>query len=77
MTTCSSSTTTRPGTPVYRFLGTAPTLLHLKNTNQADAGNNFDCRWYDGSGNLVGRLTWVDGNPGTLTVQGTPPSTAT
>ena len=45
-------------------------LLHLKNTNQADAGNNFDCRWYDGSGNLVGQLTWVDGNPGTLTIHG-------
>lgn len=46
-------------------------LLHLKNTNQADTGNNFDCRYYDGSGNLVGRLTWADGNPGTLTVLGT------
>ena len=46
-------------------------LLHLKNTNQADTGNNFDCRWYDGTGALVGQLTWVDGNPGTLTVHGT------
>ena len=25
-------------------------LLHLKNTNQGDAGNNFDCRFYDGTG---------------------------
>jgi hypothetical protein len=46
-------------------------LFHLKNTNQADTGNNFDCRYYDGTGNLVGQLTWVDGNPGTLTVKGT------
>jgi Tfp pilus assembly protein PilX len=46
-------------------------LLHLKNTNQADTGNNFDCRWYDSSGTLIGRLAWSDGNPGTLTVQGT------
>ena len=46
-------------------------LLHLKNTNQADAGNNFDCLFYDGGGNLVGRLKWADGNPGTLTVKGT------
>jgi hypothetical protein len=50
-------------------LGTV-NLLHLKNTNQSDTANNFDCRWYDGSGNLVGELTWVDGNPGTLTVLG-------
>ena len=45
-------------------------LLHLKNTNQADTGNNFDCRYYDAGNNLVGQLTWVDGNPGTLTVKG-------
>jgi Tfp pilus assembly protein PilX len=45
-------------------------MLELKNTNQSDTGNNFDCRWYDGVGNLVGQLTWVDGNPGTLTIKG-------
>ncbi len=49
----------------------AISLFHLKNTNQGDTGNNFDCRYYDGSGNLVGQLTWVDGSPGTLTVKGT------
>jgi Tfp pilus assembly protein PilX len=46
-------------------------LFHLKSKNQADTGNNFDCRYYDGSGNLVGELTWQDGTPGTLTVLGT------
>ncbi len=46
-------------------------LLHLKNTNQGDAGNNFDCRWVDPGGNLIGQLKWVDGNPGALTVKGT------
>ncbi len=45
-------------------------LLHLKNTNQGDAGNNFDCSFYDGAGKLVGQLKWVDGNPGALTVNG-------
>ena len=46
-------------------------LLHLNSTNQADTVNNFDCRFYDGTGTLVGRLKWVDGSPGTLTVLGT------
>ena len=31
----------------------------------------YDCRVYDGSGNLVGQLTWTPGAPGTLTVAGT------
>ena len=32
---------------------------------------SFDCRYYDSSGNLVGRLKWQSGNPGTLTILGT------
>ena len=31
----------------------------------------YDCRVYDGAGNLVGQLTWVPGSPGTLTMAGT------
>jgi hypothetical protein len=31
----------------------------------------FDCRYYDSSGDLVGRLKWVPGSPGTLTILGT------
>jgi Tfp pilus assembly protein PilX len=32
---------------------------------------SFDCRYYDSSGNRVGRLKWQSGNPGTLTIEGT------
>jgi hypothetical protein len=32
---------------------------------------SFDCRYYNSSGDLVGRLKWQSGNPGTLTVLGT------
>ncbi len=32
---------------------------------------SFDCRYYNSSGDLVGRLKWQTGNPGTLTVLGT------
>jgi hypothetical protein len=32
---------------------------------------SFDCRYYSSSGNLVGRLKWQSGNPGTLTILGT------
>ena len=40
-------------------------------TGSSGAGNNFDCKYYDGSGNLVGRIAWTFGTPGTLVVQGT------
>ena len=40
-------------------------------TGSSGAGNNFDCKYYDGSGNLVGLLAWTSGTPGTLVVQGT------
>jgi type II secretory pathway pseudopilin PulG len=32
---------------------------------------SYDCRYYDSSGNLVGRLKWQTGSPGTLTIVGT------
>jgi hypothetical protein len=32
---------------------------------------SFDCRYYDTSGTLVGRLGWQPGSPGTLTILGT------
>jgi len=32
---------------------------------------SFDCRYYDSGGNLVGRLKWQSGSPGTLTILGT------
>jgi hypothetical protein len=32
---------------------------------------SFDCRYYNSSGDLVGRLRWQSGNPGTLTILGT------
>jgi Tfp pilus assembly protein PilX len=31
----------------------------------------YDCRVYDSTGNLVGRLSWTPGSPGSLVVQGT------
>jgi Tfp pilus assembly protein PilX len=40
-------------------------------TGSSGAGNNFDCKFYDGVGNLVGRLAWTFGTPGSLIVQGT------
>ena len=36
-------------------------LLHLKDTNQGNPQNNFDCQFHDGTGALVGQLKWVDG----------------
>jgi Tfp pilus assembly protein PilX len=35
------------------------------------SGPAFDCRVTDGSGNLIGRLAWTPGSPGTLAVAGT------
>ena len=32
---------------------------------------SFDCRYYDSNGDLVGRLKWQTGDPGTLTIDGT------
>ena len=32
---------------------------------------SFDCRYYDSNGDLVGRLKWQSGSPGTLTILGT------
>lgn len=32
---------------------------------------SFDCRYYNSSGDLVGRLAWEPGSPGTLTILGT------
>lgn len=32
---------------------------------------SFDCRYYNSSGDLIGRLKWQSGNPGTLTILGT------
>ncbi len=40
-------------------------------TGSSGSGNDFDCKVYDGSGNLVGRIAWTFGTPGTLVVQGT------
>jgi hypothetical protein len=31
----------------------------------------FDCRYYDSSGTLVGRLAWTPGSPGALIIYGT------
>jgi hypothetical protein len=33
--------------------------------------SSWDCRYYDSSGNLVGRLAWTYGSPGSLTITGT------
>ena len=46
-----------------------PTQRLLLVTGSAGT-SSFDCRTYDGSGNLIGQLTWVYGQPGTLTVNG-------
>ena len=43
-------------------------LLYL--SGSWGSANNFDCRFYDGSGNLTGRLAWTFGQPGSLIVQG-------
>jgi hypothetical protein len=43
-------------------------LLKITGTT---TGNNFDCRFYDASNNLVGRLAYTYGSPGALTVLGT------
>lgn len=40
-------------------------------TGSSGSGNNFDCKFYDGGGNLIGRLAWTFGTPGALVVQGT------
>jgi len=33
--------------------------------------SSWDCRYYDSSGNLIGRLAWTYGNPGALAIFGT------
>lgn len=43
-------------------------LLRLVDYSSA---SSFDCRYYDSSGNLLGRLAWTYGNPGTLIISGT------
>lgn len=35
------------------------------------AKTSYDCRVYDASGNLVGRIAWTPGSPGVLTILGT------
>ena len=47
------------------------TVRLLQITGSWGSGNNFDCRFYDASGNLIGRLAYTFGTPGTLVVQGT------
>jgi hypothetical protein len=43
-------------------------LLRLVDYSSA---SNFDCRYYDSGGNLLGRLAWTYGSPGTLIISGT------
>jgi Tfp pilus assembly protein PilX len=50
---------------------TRDTSLGTLDPLSAFGTGSFDCRWYDGAGNLVGRLAWTYGNPGTLTIDGT------
>ena len=47
------------------------TVRLLQITGSWGSGNNFDCRYYDGSGTLIGRLAYTFGTPGTLVAQGT------
>ena len=57
-------------------VGIVDPLQLVNNWNQLM--NSFDCRFYDSSGNLIGRLAWTypaggmtSSNPGTLTISGT------
>ena len=43
-------------------------LLKITGTT---VGNNFDCKFYDASNTLIGRLSYTYGSPGALTVLGT------
>ncbi len=43
-------------------------LLKITGTT---TGNDFDCKFYDASNTLIGRLAYTYGSPGTLTVLGT------
>lgn len=47
------------------------TVRLLEITGSSGAGNNFDCKFYDASNNLIGRLAYTFGSPGSLTVLGT------
>ncbi|MDQ3777516.1 MAG: hypothetical protein M3310_01410 [Actinomycetota bacterium] len=47
------------------------TLNRSRATFDLTPATPYDCRVYDGSGNLVGRLSWTPGFPGTLLVDGT------
>jgi hypothetical protein len=42
----------------------------LQITGAGTTANNFDCRFYDASNNLIGRLAYTYGSPGSLVVQG-------
>jgi hypothetical protein len=53
-------------------------LFDNNSTRDTSLGNvdllgfgSFDCRYYDSGGNVVGRLKWTQGNPGTLLISGT------
>jgi hypothetical protein len=43
-------------------------LLYL--TGSSGSGNDFDCKYLDGSGNVIGQLKWTFGSPGTLVIKG-------
>jgi Tfp pilus assembly protein PilX len=43
----------------------------LRLTGSYSSAGDFDCRYYDSNGNLLGRLAWTYGNPGTLIISGT------
>jgi hypothetical protein len=77
---------THPGNAAYQSVYpsgyTAATfksaLFDNDSTLNASRGNvdffqfgSFDCRYYDSGGNLIGRLKWQTGSPGTLTILGT------
>jgi hypothetical protein len=47
------------------------TLDRSRSTVDLTPKTAYDCRVTDASGNLVGRLSWTPGSPGTLTIQGT------
>ena len=77
---------THPGNPAYMSTYPSgynassfkSALFDNNSTMNASLGSvdflnfgSFDCRYYDTNGNMVGRLKWQSGSPGTLTILGT------
>jgi hypothetical protein len=60
-----------PAPPASTFFDTDATRNTSAGTINLTPATSYDCQYVDGTGAMVGRIKWVTGSPGTLTVAGT------